>query len=1147
MKKVNQQIIFSPSDLINYMDSPFASFMDRLVLENPGLHIPDTPGDAVVLLQQKGIEHEMQFLERLRLQDEDVCEIAEGAPDARDQTLQALHDGRGIIYQGVLDYGNFGGRFDFLHRVNKPSELGGWQYEVWDTKLARKAKPYFIVQLCCYAEMLCVIQGCLPEYIAVVLGDKSIDRYRTEDYFYFYSQLKREFIDFQNRFDRDDVPYDLSVPEYSKWKSYAQKLLDARDDLSKVANIRQTQIRRLCDAGVATMTALASTSLTHVERLEPKTLKTLKDQARLQVQSKHQAVPEFELLPSDSENPRRGLSMLPLPSRLDVWFDMEGYPYLDGGLEYLFGAAFKDGDELSFKDWWAHDHEEEKKAFGEFIEWVYGRWKEDPSMHIYHYASYEVASMRRLMGRHGIAEEMLDDLMRNDVFVDLYQIVRQGLRIGEPSYSIKNVEHIYMGRRAGGVTSAIDSIVFYERWLENPDGDTWQNSRILASIRDYNKQDCDSTMYLTEWLRGLQQLNGITYIAREKRNNDDEEEPKNPAHLPAFRLAQEMLTNLPAVSDTDEENLRVHVLLAYLLQFHRREDKPVFWAMFDRQDMTEEQLIDDIDCLGGLTKTSKPRAPLRRASFSYEYSFDPKQDTKLHAGSKCFMAHDLSGTTIESFDSEGGLVEISLSSAREEPPHRMALIPNEYVDAKTISDSIYRLVDDYYRGARLPQAMEDFLFRRPPRISGRISGEALVDEVDDLIPQVVELVGSMQDTSLCIQGPPGSGKTYLASHVILKLIADGKTVGVTSNAHKAIEHLMQQVGSLAVEQGVDFLGAKIVSDSLSSHAPFKTPNLVFGKKGKVLGDDLAQYGLIGGTAFVFSSDDAQGKLDYLFVDEAGQVSLANLLGMSRSARNLILLGDQMQLEQPIQGAHPGESGKSCLEYFLKDCATIPNTTGVFLASTWRMHPEICRLISAAVYENRLHAAPVTKQRKLVLPDRRLQHLSKDAGVLFIPVPHEGNSQSSDEEAAAIKELVAELLDCRYLDDKSSDARKLTLEDILIVAPYNMQVRTLSRAIPGCRVASVDKFQGQEAPVVICSMSSSESSSSPRGMEFLFSQNRLNVALSRAKTLAVMVASPSLLKAHCGKVDEMRLLNFFCRIIDQGSARPQFHKSTTSNA
>jgi superfamily I DNA and/or RNA helicase len=286
---------------------------------------------------------------------------------------------------------------------------------------------------------------------------------------------------------------------------------------------------------------------------------------------------------------------------------------------------------------------------------------------------------------------------------------------------------------------------------------------------------------------------------------------------------------------------------------------------------------------------------------------------------------------------------------------------------------------------------------------------------------------------------------------------------------------------------------------------------------------------VGGTAWVFSQPELEGQFDYLFIDEAGQVCLANAVAMGLSAKNLILVGDQMQLAQPVKGSHPGETGLSCLEYLLDKHPTVPAEMGVFLGVSYRMHSNICRFISDAVYEARLTSYADAERHRVKQGDSA-SHLSAETGIVWVPVDHCGCAQSSEEEVEAIRALAVDLLRRTVVDNKGVE-RPMKLDDILFVAPFNAQVRCLTKALPkGSRVGSVDRFQGQEAPVVIVSLCSSTLEESPRGADFLLSPNRLNVAISRAQALAIVVGSPELTRVRCKTVEEMRLVNLLCRSI-----------------
>ncbi|MBA3991924.1 MAG: helicase [Cyanobacteria bacterium DS2.3.42] len=1137
MQRSAGKLIFSPSDLIKFMESEFITWMDRFDLERPGIAERDPESETDKILQARGIAHEAEFLAQLRADGREITDIS-AAEDRFAATIAAMHSGADIIYQGALreevsgeargssanpsDTYSFLGYADFLERVPGASTLGDYHYEPWDTKLALKEKPPALIQLSCYADLLALIQGVTPKRVHIVLGDKRVRSFRTDDYIYYYRQMRKAFVEQQANFDAARPPEFTGLEEFGRWSTHAKNLMETQDHLCRVANIRTVQFKKLHDAGIATMTDLATSSLTSIPKMKQETFATLKQQARLQIESKGLSQPKFEVI-----NPQLagfGLTLLPPPSPLDVYFDMEGFPLAEGGLEYLFGATIIEAGELAFKDWWAHDANEEKAAFEAFVTWAHDRWKQDAHMHIYHYAAYEKTALRRLMGKYGTRESEVDDLLRNEVFVDLYSVVRQAIKVGEPKYSIKNIEHLYMEKRAGDVATAMDSVVFYQRWLDEQDGTHWQTSKILGEIRAYNKEDCDSTYMLAEWLRRLQAGENIPPRVKQLKLVDPDS-PNVQARSDAAALAATLLEGVSQDPKERTEDMRLRSLLAHVLEFHWREAKPVFWAKFDRADMTDDERFEDAGCLAGLERTSTPPIPDAR-SILYEYQFDANQDTKIDAGNSCFFADDLEQKiTVAEIDTDRGIIRLKRGNKMQAPPDRLSLIKDEFVDAKVIAQSILRTAQKYSQGEPLPSALNDFLLRSSPRVNG--SSGALIQAGENLTDGTTRVIQNLQNSTLCIQGPPGAGKTYTASRAICALIRDGKKVGVTSNSHKAIAHLMDKVAAEAAKEQLSILGFKLQSNVDDYHV--QSSAIVARKPGDFFKNDANANGfnLVGGTAWAFSNLDAEDLVDYLFVDEAGQVSIANLVGMAPSAKNLVLIGDQMQLSQPIQGSHPGESGKSLLEYLLQDQQVVPDDFGIFLGKTWRMHPDVCSFISGAVYEDRLHPEAHTTERTLKLPDGETSLILRSSGLIFVPVMHEGNNQDSEEESAAIVDIVKNLLNCQFIDRQKS--RKIELNDILLVAPYNMQVRRLRGAIPGCRAGSVDKFQGQEAPVVIVSMCSSTGDSSSRGLEFIFSKNRLNVAISRAQVLAIVVGSPALSRTHCNHVPQMELVNLFCRI------------------
>ena len=453
-------------------------------------------------------------------------------------------------------------------------------------------------------------------------------------------------------------------------------------------------------------------------------------------------------------------------------------------------------------------------------------------------------------------------------------------------------------------------------------------------------------------------------------------------------------------------------------------------------------------------------------------------------------------------------------------PARFSLVPAP-INLQSVPDAVRAFSERFVRGpADTDQAVLDILLRRAPRLKGRASGLPVRNPGEPLTDAVIRAVLDLDKSYLFIQGPPGTGKTYTAAQAIVALLRAGKRVGVSSNSHKAINKLLAEVDARAAESGFRFSGAK-KGNKDAPETEFNSANMVtiFDSQ-----EASPQHRLVGGTVFHFCRDDQRGTYDFLFVDEAGQVSLGNIVAMAGAAANIVLVGDQMQLPQPVQGVHPGETGLSSLEYLLEDRATVPEDRGIFLNESRRLHPTLCGFISEAIYDGRLGAHPSTKARYLRLGSGAHGAL-RPAGLSFVPVAHDGCTQSSRPEAEAIAALVRELQTHEIVRD--GKASPVTLDDILIVAPYNLQVNLLKQLLPpGAQVGTVDKFQGQEAAVVIVSMTTSKGAEAPRGTEFLFNPNRFNVAVSRAQCLALVVHGAELLEGAWTKIDDLRRLNLF---------------------
>lgn len=1130
MQLLDDRLLLSASDLISYLECAHLTRLDLQVVRGE-VDLDVTRTDAADLVARKGDEHELAYLEELRASGRSIAEIEsepglDGLRRGAQRTLDAMRAGVDIVYQGVLfDGDRWRGYSDFLERVDGPSALGSWSYEVADTKLARRVKPYFLLQLCFYSELLAAAQGLWPESMHVVLGTRARESFRVAEYASYFRHLREHFVTALGQGLGTTYPDPVEHCGLCRWEEHCGAQREHDDHLSLVAALGRSQTARLTEAGITTVAQLAEAPATaRPVRIGQLTFESLRKQARLQVEQRVTGHPRYELLEPEEG---RGLQRLPPPSEGDLYFDMEGDPFFDEGLEYLFGVTAIEGGEPVFHAFWATDRVEEKKAFEDFMDFVAERRKRFPDLHVYHYAPYEPTALKRLMGLHDTREDEVDDLLRNEVLVDLYAVVRQGLRIGEPRYSIKNVEHFYMDARETDVQGGGDATVAFEEFLETG------NRALLEEIERYNDDDCRSTWLLHRWLleRRAEAVSQFGFELPWKPKPEPwQPDPEEAREADALR--DQLMVAVPEEVEARSDGQQASWLLAQLLDYHRREAKPQWWAYFDRLDADEEQLTElDPEALGGLTDAGiepRPLPPPARSSI-YTLRFPP-QEHKISAGDWIDPATE-KGVCVERVDDAAGLLEIRRATARKDEPLPAALIPGTPYDTRTQRTALRRLASDVAdRGLEADgryAGLRAVLRRDLPLTAAVATGGPLQADGFDL-ESAKEIAAGLNDSYLFIQGPPGSGKTYNGAHLICHLLSRGARVGVTSNSHAAIHNLLAEVERFAGAEA-DWRGLKKHSGTAESHFESELDEPLI-ENGDAI-DDFAsgEYRLVAGTAWLFAREELDGKLDYLFIDEAGQVSLADALAVGTSARNLVLLGDPLQLAQVSQAIHPPGAGASVLEHLLADSGTVPPERGLFIDQTRRMHPDVCAFISEAIYEGRLESFENCGRQKLEAPG-----VLTGTGVRYLPVLHEGNSRQAPEEARAISDHVRDLMGGRFTDAEGH-TRELREDDIMVVSPYNAQVRCLGEHLPdGIRVGTVDKFQGQEAAVTLFSMATSSDAELPRSLDFLFSRNRLNVAVSRARCLAVLVCSPELLHVRCRSAEQMRLVNSLCMLVEQAS-------------
>lgn len=1109
MRTIDSEIRLSASDLMRFKGCRHATTLDLRHMETGDLE-PAADGAEAELLQKQGDDHELNFLGTLKAEGRSITDIPkDGSLEASvEATRRAMAEGPQVIFQGAFLGGAWGGYSDFLERVDRPSALGDWSYEVVDTKLKRSPDPKHILQLSLYSDLLTEVQGAAPESAHLQLGDGSRFSVRLDDVSAYARQSRRALETFIA-----ERPATRSEPTAActlcRWRTVCRDEWEVADGLPLIAGVSRSQRAKLEAAGVTTMGGLAA----HVGRVPQLAAAS---QARLQVQARQQSArraggpPTFE--PREPEA-GKGLSLLPEPNEGDLFYDIEGDPYYPGGLEYLHGVWFRSGGDWAFRTFWAHDREAEGQAVADLLDFFVDHLRRHPDAHIYHYANYEIAALRRLTSSHRIGEGAMDQLQRERRFVDLYKVVSGALIASEPGYSIKDLEVFYREKREGEVATAGASVVFYERWRDTGD------ETILREIHDYNRTDCISTQELRDWL--VSNVRPVDMPWPRLNRSPAEERLANLEAEDEARAA--LVARLEAVSARQGPDIAE--LLLDLSDFHAREDKPAWWAIFDRLAQESEVLIDDLDSLQGLEATG-PAVQVTAKSWERTYSYPP-QETKLRAGKKpCVKPADMpEDIDLRALDPTTRTVTLRRTLTRGALPDRLDLIPPKPLQNNTLRNAIAAVIDDLIAGGAGSRAVEALLTRSLPDFATGPRPDGVIDPAGDLPAQTSAAILDLEHSILAIQGPPGTGKTYVSALSIVDLVRAGRRVAVSSNSHKAITNLLAAVAERARTEGVS---CDIVQKTSDDGEGDIHPDITLVEDNDA--PEIRAADVVGATAWHFARYDA-AAYDHLIVDEAGQVSLANILAMSRAARNLVLVGDPMQLPQPLQGAHPGRSGESCLEYLIDGHRVVPAERGVFIPVSRRMHPGVCGYISRTVYEGRLESDTGASAQTL------LGAGGVDlTGAGLRPVVHAGRSQVSPEEVAAIRDAIDDLVGTSYRDRTGAE-RALGLADILVVAPYNAQVNALRAALPAAvRVGTVDRFQGQEAPVCFVSMTTSSGDEMPRDIGFLFSLNRINVAVSRAQARAVVFASPRLLETPCRTVEDMIRVNAVCALAEHGGDR-----------
>lgn len=1075
-----------------------------------------TPLNALAeILIDKGNQHESSCLDDYEAMGKTIYEVPgrnanESFAHWVERVSGSLATGFDVIYQMPFIHEGMRGIADFLVRVE--GEAGYAHYEPVDAKLTRtKAKPGHVMQLCFYAEAITALTGVPPRRMHIWLGSGSTESLTVEEFLPYWRRLRRQLSVILDS-DASSVvtrPRLCESCEYCEFQGHCESQWRAEDALAFVANSREIERSVLEAAGIVTVAQLARRTEAVAELREEKRQR-LTRQAALQVRSREDlsAPPAFEFI-EVSEDPvyGHGFDLLPAPDRGDIFFDFEGDPFWtpQHDLMFLAGLLYQDADGAwVYDERWAHTLVEQQSMIKALVEFFADRRERFPHMHVYHYNHTEKSAIERLM-RDAEDENLFASLVDTGLFVDLFTVAKNAVRVGTESYGLKHLERLVAYHRSAGIDGGAGAVVEYEEWMRTHD------DHKLRDIARYNYDDVEATRALRDW---LVRQRPADLVWREPIISEEEYELDTDELVEGLHLFEEQ---------------SAEYLLGDLLNYWRRERSADVTPKYVALNGDYSALYDNIDYLTNLQflRIDEPTGRERTKRMVLRW---PEQvvDRSLEKGSDVLFAGvgaPYGKGSITAIDFDRRELSLRWGAVQEEQGGVPAVLTRDRyfrpgTKASALKDLARQVLfpDEHGVPGRLAMAL---LSGEPPRFrQGRGPGDGVFR--DDL-PSIYQWVDDLDESFVAFQGPPGTGKTYSGSHVIHHLITSGKRVGVVAMSHPAIDNLMMATHEVFEAAGdLDQLRA-LRWQSTTEGTPLEFATYSQKK------DDLSsgEFNLVGGTAWLFSrSEMRQHPVDVLIVDEAGQLALADAIASTNGARNMLLLGDPLQLSQVAKAEHPGDSGASVLQHVLGEHLTIPPSQGVFLAETWRMHPDVCRFISTQIYENRLTSNVSCVQ----------QETEFGTGLRWLEAHHTRRSTESLEEAELVAEQIVQLVGTKWVNQKG-ETRILEGRDVMVVAPYNDQVRLLrarfqlSPELRGVQVGTVDKFQGREAPVVFFTMTTSSAEDMPRGPEFLFSRNRLNVAVSRARCLAYLVCTEELLNSRAVDIDDMRLISTLSAFVE----------------
>jgi len=1144
--------------------------------EAKAIGLPEDPPEIT-----RGEQHEAAHLETLKTSGLSVVEIPKPKPfneSKIDQgvalTLDAMRNGVDVIYQGVLRDGPWCGLADFLIKVEGQSALGEFVYEVHDTKLGRSVKANALIQLAHYGLILETMQGAPPPRLVVVLGDKREEASPFNDVAPYVQSLRTAVLDFHHN-KPATTPEPFQGCTSCKWLNHCDEEWGP-NDLKHIHRLTRRQRAQLMESGIPDVPALSVvTDDRRPLELQIATFERLRAQAQVQT-----GVDAFEVI-----KPQLSIGALygiPALNDRDIYFDLEGDPFAAyPTLDYLWAFCEPDG---TYHCQWAHTPEAEFEAFAWFMDELRTREKEGGEWHVYHYNTYEVTSMQRIADswpnvdeREALKAEVADFVKNR--FDDLYRRIENGLRTQHGSTSLKIVEKLAGYDRSAGapgdVSKADESIKAYEFAIaEGTDEATRQN--LLDGIEGYNQHDVRATAEVHKWLIALgADLQDSDLILVQEEDYEQSDKVKD--RIASTQALEDDLTSAMDVATSNGlSNLpsglscKQAELLRNLLAWHRKEEV-VKWTDFyslvrkvndsesdepiepDDDELAEAWDLDSIttSTSTGIQPGSEGESILQdieilKVAHSARKNGKHTYEVKVRPGAWKVKAGQYTSTQpifddgrvakdadVDSHDPRNGLATLRCSSDLTDV---RALVLKPFSGGDAPWKSLMRLAKQVLNDE--PQSWSATSIRILDQIAPQVLQTETVKKIQDAAEQArTALAGLEAGDSLIVQGPPGTGKTYTSALAILdeikRLKAQGlpARIAVTANAHKVIENLLSTVADNAQGLGIVLRVAHVGSniENPDSQLEQLESKDAFAVLSGINGTDAL---VIGATKNVWAKEEAAHCVDLLVIDEAGQVSLADALSVTHAAPRILAVGDPQQLAAPIQASHAEGAQVSLLAHMIQGEARISPDAGVFLNVSYRMHPAICSVVGELAYESELLSSDKAAARNISGPDLEVSKSNRKIpikpGVIHIPIPG-----GQDAEISAVKELVVALTNgsVKVLNsgpDGKEQVTTLTQEQILIVAPHNVTVNQLSHELPTCKIGTVDKFQGQEAHVVIFAMG--KTAERATDVPFLYELNRTNVALSRAELLSIVVSSPEALLPPVTQPEHLRLASRFIQAL-----------------